>query len=271
MTPAATSLRLTALLTLTLLFAHAALAQQSPQTRGRDLPDTASEKRSGSNFHFSFASAEFAFGGGVIVRGAPFSAVAVSETVQTLSDGSHVTRRRTARLYRDAEGRARIERGHDANRGQTFTLYEAVSGATYVVSARHRSVLELVPPAADASTRRAKVVTRESPPEDIRAIAGETIESLGTRVIEGVEAEGVRVTSQAPAKAGGQPGRVVYERWYSHELRRDVLIKCSDPRFGEAVFRLTGINRAEPSPDLFAIPAGYKVGTAFGRRAGATE
>ena len=105
------------------------------------------------------------------------------------------------------------------------------------------------------------------PPEDVRAVAGEKVEPLGTRVIEGVEAEGVRVSSSVPAPAGGgQPGRVVYERWYSHELRRDVLIKCSDPRFGEAVYRLTGIKRGEPSPDLFTVPAGYRIEPAlFGR------
>jgi hypothetical protein len=123
---------------------------------------------------------------------------------------------------------------------------------------------------------KAGLITPQSPPEDVKALVGETIEPLGTRIVEGVEAEGVRVTSPVPAKAGGggQPGRVVYERWYSHELRRDVLIKCSDPRFGEAVFRLTDIRRVEPSPALFTVPADYRVEPAlFGRqgRGGSTN
>jgi hypothetical protein len=52
---------------------------------------------------------------------------------------------------------------------------------------------------------------------------------------------------------------VVYERWYSQALRRDVLIKCSDPRFGEAVYRLTNIERSEPAAQLFVVPADYTI------------
>lgn len=264
-----TPLRLAASLLLTLTPANAAPAQQGSQPSGQDTPGAASERRSGNNFHSSFASSEFALNGRVVVRAAPFSAVAVSETVQVLSDGSRLKRTRTARVYRDGEGRVRLEFGWDAGRGKAYSLYDAVSGVTYIVSSGRRAALQLSPPAADAPLRQARVITRQSPPEDVRAVAGETVEPLGTRVVEGVEAEGVRVTSSVPAKAGGREhaGRVVYERWYSQELRRDVLIKCSDPRFGEAVYRLTGIERAEPSPDLFVIPPGYKVEPAiFGRQ-----
>ena len=268
MSPRATSLRLAALLPLTLLLAQTLHAQKGAQP---DLPgtqDIASERRSGNNFHYSFASSEFASDGTVVVRGVPFTAVAVSETVQTLSDGSRVPRGRTARIFRDGEGRVRLEFGSDAGRGGAFTLYDAVSGVTYVVGAGRRAALRFSPPAADDSTRRATVITPQSPPLDVGAVVGEKIEPIGRRVIEGVEAEGVRVTSPLPANAGGgeRPGRVVYERWYSHELRRDVLIRCTDPRFGEAVFRLTEIRRAEPSADLFRIPADYRVEPAFGRR-----
>ena len=247
----ATSLRLAALLPLTLFFTHTSLAQQtSPQAAL-----VASEKRSGNNFHSSFAASEFGTNGKVIVRGAPFTAVAISETVQVLSDGSHVTRKRTARVYRDAEGRFRTEFGRNAGKGETYTLYDAVSGATYLVSSTRRAALQLSAPVADASNRRAQIITPQSPPEDLKVVVGETIEALGTRIIEGVKAEGVRVTSSGPMKAGG----VVYERWYSHELRRDVLIKLSDPRFGEAVYRLTDVKLAEPPADLFTIPAEYRV------------
>ena len=260
----AMSLRLAALLPLTLLLAHTTLAQQAAQGP----TDAASERRAGNNFHSSFASAEFAFNGQVIVRGAPFSAVAVSETVQVLSDGSRVTRGRTARVFRDGEGRVRFESGRAAGADGAFILYDAVSGATYIVGSGRRAALQLASPAADASLRQVKVITPQSPPEDIKAVVGDKIESLGTRMIEGVAAEGVRVTSTVPAQAGGgQSSKVVYERWYSHELRKAVLIKCTDPRFGEAVYRLTDIKRAEPAPDLFRLPADYRVEPAtFGPR-----
>ena len=38
-----------------------------------------------------------------------------------------------------------------------------------------------------------------------------------------------------------------------------VLSRRSDPRFGENVYRLANIARGEPSPDLFEIPAGYRI------------
>src|SRR5439155_8062178 len=47
--------------------------------------------------------------GGKVVKGAPFSAVATSETTQTLSDGNRITRKTQTNLYRDSVGRFRKE------------------------------------------------------------------------------------------------------------------------------------------------------------------
>lgn len=44
-----------------------------------------------------------------VVKGAPFSAEAVSESVQMLADGNRIVRRSTSRMYRDSEGRFRRE------------------------------------------------------------------------------------------------------------------------------------------------------------------
>ena len=45
----------------------------------------------------------------VRVKGAPYSAQAVSEITQALADGTRVTRSTYSRLYRDSEGRERCE------------------------------------------------------------------------------------------------------------------------------------------------------------------
>ncbi len=47
--------------------------------------------------------------GGKVVTGAPFSAVAVSETTQTLADGNHIARKSQTNLFRDSQGRFRKE------------------------------------------------------------------------------------------------------------------------------------------------------------------
>lgn len=85
-------------------------------------------------------------------------------------------------------------------------------------------------------------------------------EQLGSKNIEGVEAEGTRSVTTIPAGAIGneRPIETVYEKWYSKELQLVVMSKRSDPRFGEQTYRLTNIVRSEPDPSLFSVPAGYK-------------
>src|SRR5258707_1145646 len=55
---------------------------------------------------FLFMSTEMAFGGKT-VKGAPYSAQAVSESTQTLSDGNRIVNKSVAAVYRDSEGRTR--------------------------------------------------------------------------------------------------------------------------------------------------------------------
>ena len=86
-------------------------------------------------------------------------------------------------------------------------------------------------------------------------------ESLGKQVIEGVEAEGTRVTVTIPAGAIGNelPIQTVSETWYSPRLQTVVMSTQSDPRTGETTFRLTNASPGEPSPTLFQLPGDYKV------------
>ena len=43
------------------------------------------------------------------VKGAPYSAEATTETVQTLSDGNRIQQKNSSMVYRDSEGRTRRE------------------------------------------------------------------------------------------------------------------------------------------------------------------
>jgi hypothetical protein len=86
-------------------------------------------------------------------------------------------------------------------------------------------------------------------------------EPLGEREIEGVRAEGRRTTMTIRAGAIGNhlPIVIVSERWYSPELQVVVLTRRADPRFGETVYRLVNILRAEPPADLFEVPTDYRI------------
>jgi hypothetical protein len=246
-------------------------AQQTAPPAGKNSPQIESELRSGGNFHSSFASSEFALEGRTIVQGAPFSAVGTKESTQILSDGRSITRRMTMSIYRDRDGRTRHDWGDETKSGapgRAPMIYDAVTGDTYIFNIRDRRALQFPRQFKGGRSQQAKVITPQSPPDDITQVLGETIEPLGTQTIEGVKAEGVRVTTTIPPKvvgSGQQSNKAIYERWYSQELRRNVLIKSIDPRFGEAIYKLTNIDRDEPARELFQIPADFKKGPLMDR------
>ncbi len=76
-----------------------------------------------------------------IVKGAPFSGEAVSESVQVLSDGNRIVRNSTSRMYRDGEGRFRRE-GTGGSGGalgsfynlQSTTIIDPVTGFKYYLN-----------------------------------------------------------------------------------------------------------------------------------------
>ncbi|UVW29242.1 hypothetical protein [Massilia sp. H6] len=84
---------------------------------------------------------------------------------------------------------------------------------------------------------------------------------LGTREFYGVKATGTSRSYEIPAGEIGnrQAIAVSSETWVSPELQAVVFHKRSDPRTGEAVFRLERLSRAEPAAALFAVPADYTV------------
>jgi hypothetical protein len=95
--------------------------------------------------------------------------------------------------------------------------------------------------------------------ETSSARAKPEVEHLGTRTIEGVSAEGTRTTVTIPEGQIGNEKPIITttERWYSPELQVTVMNKRSDPRTGTTTYKLTNINRSEPSPLMFQVPADY--------------
>ena len=86
-------------------------------------------------------------------------------------------------------------------------------------------------------------------------------ESLGQKVVEGVMADGKRVTTVVPAGAIGnqQPITVQTEQWFSPDLEILVMTRHSDPRTGDTAYTVTNIVRAEPQGSLFDVPADYTI------------
>jgi hypothetical protein len=95
----------------------------------------------------------------------------------------------------------------------------------------------------------------------VKMAAAKAGEPLGKQMMEGVQAEGTRhVTTIQPGDIGNdRPIQITTESWYSPDLKLTVMTKHSDPRTGDESFRLTNINRTEPAPYLFQVPAGFQV------------
>ncbi|MFN0085717.1 MAG: energy transducer TonB [Blastocatellia bacterium] len=101
----------------------------------------------GGDFTFQFFSQEMSFDNR-LVKGAPFSAETVSETVQTLADGNRIVQRSEGRLYRDGQGRTRNERtfrrGGSSQEQQTITVYDPNSGENYTLDPESRTARKMM-------------------------------------------------------------------------------------------------------------------------------
>jgi hypothetical protein len=245
-----------------------------------------------------FVGAEMSFGDKP-VKGAPYSADAVTETTQTLADGNRITHKSNASVYRDSAGRTRREEtisalgpwasGGDAPKvifiqdpaasaayhldPQTHVAHKmpvgkgafffSQTGAVASGGQKNMTFQRVVAPpsgGAEVSGTMGPVAALAVPGAKISNADVKT-ESLGKQTIEGVEAEGTRSTATMAAGSIGNelPISSVTERWYSAELQTVVMSKRSDPRFGETVYRLTNIQRGEQPASLFEVPSDYTV------------
>src|SRR5262245_34468809 len=92
---------------------------------------------------FVFVTSEMNIGGPV-VKGAPYSAQAVTESIQTLSDGNRIVNKSTSSVFRDSDGRTRREQtlkgiggiGSGEEPIQTIFINDPVTGVSYALDSR---------------------------------------------------------------------------------------------------------------------------------------
>jgi len=209
--------------------------------------------------------------GGKLVKGAPFSATSTSTTTQSLQDGSTINRTEQGAIYRDSEGRSRREVsftgvGPLAASGGTHkmvSIFDPVAGAHFMLNPDTKVAHKMTLPAnggaaGNADAFQQKVEARKQQEEASGALK---VESLGTQMVNGVNAQGTRTTHTIAAGEIGNsaPIQVVSERWYSPDLQTVVKSTRTDPRFGTTTFSLTNIQKAEPAATLFTVPADYTI------------
>jgi hypothetical protein len=219
-----------------------------------------------------------------ITTGRPYSAEAVTETVQVLGDGNRINRRSATKVYRDGEGRTRREVLTDDGSVRSVSISDPVSHTSYALDPKAKTafkgggtvVMPLPTPGSPVTIaerrlveqaaagggggrggRGAVVMPRQAAPDNPNVRK----EELGLQNVEGVMAAGSRTTTVIPAGEIGnaQEIRIVSEQWFSDELQVLVMTRHSDPRTGETTYRLRDILRAEPDASLFTVPPDYTV------------
>ncbi|HMF90507.1 MAG TPA: hypothetical protein VKL40_07670 [Candidatus Angelobacter sp.] len=210
------------------------------------------------------------------IKGAPYMATAVTESTQVLADGNRIVNKRSGLVARDGEGRIRREEsmGHigplAVGGPNVIFIHDPVAKSAYVLNPDAKTAHVINLEGMSAMHRKIEAMHGGEPGqgEGIRLkkegmAAGRhgqvNKESLGTQQIEGVTAEGTRITRTVPAGTIGneKPIDIVLETWTSPDLHVLVLSKRSDPRFGETVYRLTNIKRGEPDTSLFQVPGDF--------------
>ncbi len=164
--------------------------------------------------------------GNKVVKGAPFSATAATETTQTLQDGTAIHRTTSSSLYRDSQGRSRSEVtlsgfGPLQASGKPHTMItiaDPVAGSHFMLDADHKVAHQMkmrshgTPTPEEEAAFQQKMQARLQKEEASGAVKKD---SLGTQTINGVTAEGTRITRTI---AAGQIGndkaiQIVFERW----------------------------------------------------------
>jgi hypothetical protein len=210
------------------------------------------------------------FHGGKVVTGVPFSAVAVTQLTHTLADGTKISSSIKVTLCRDSQGRFRKEGGIPPvgdlaeNQARSFiVINDPVASKGYllvpdkkiahVMTMKNHGHKDAI--GSDAAKAAPDFGGFKGGSADI------TSESLGTQTINGLSAQGTRITRLIPAgKIGNdKPITITREVWYSPDLQMVVQSKHSDPRFGDTSYSLTNIQRTEPAANLFTVPSDYTI------------
>jgi hypothetical protein len=212
---------------------------------------------------------------GKVVKGAPFSATATSDSTQTLQDGTTIHRSTSSNLYRDGQGRVRREittSGFGPLRATgkehtMITIGDPVAGVHYMLDPEKKVAHKMAAHSGGKPGKMSddKVQAFEQKMQQRMAkeeASGEVKkESLGTQSISGINAEGTRITRTIPAGQIGndKPIQMVFERWYAPDLQMVVKSTRTDPRMGTATYTVTNVQRTEPSATLFTVPSDYTV------------
>jgi len=223
------------------------------------------------------------------IAGAPYSAEVVTQRLQILADGNRIEQTTTGSVARDGQGRVRRDEALPALPGgngegpHLIMIDDPVGQVHWTLDAQTKTATKMpMPPGKPGGMFSVALPAAPMPMtagtkayfSTTSAVPGMPFATtmkmgpaegaktdLGTQPVEGVPAQGTRITRTIEAGQMGNalPIVITTETWYSPELKVLVTSKSSDPRIGDTTYKLTNIQRAEPDPSLFQVPADYTI------------
>ncbi|MGH9472278.1 MAG: hypothetical protein ACRD1M_06010 [Terriglobales bacterium] len=196
-----------------------------------------------------------------------YDGIQVTSTVETLVDGNVVETSYSRRMARDAQGRTYSESANLNLRERVYSIFDPVARVIIQVYPQRKFAIERSMDIAAAGVGQVVNGVKLPPlpgPQPTFVLQNRpvtTTTSLGTQEVDGVSATGTRMTEVYAAGAVGNrdPLTVVRETWRSPDLGMMLKTVNNDPRKGVTTTEFQDLQVGEPSPDLFAIPAGYTV------------
>ncbi len=190
-----------------------------------------------------------------VVKGQPYSAELLNESVQVLGDGTKISSKTSGLVYRDTDGRTR--RDESAAQGQkSTTIFDPVASVSLTLNQSSKTVSKQTVRVPPSRPGPAHAVGTERGNRQNRAT-----EDLGNQAIEGVQAQGRRTTTTIAAGTMGNDRdiKVIDEVWFSPDLQVVVQSHHVDPWTGDVTYKLSNIRRGDQPHTLFEAPADYQV------------
>jgi hypothetical protein len=213
------------------------------------------------------SSTTVAAGQGMRHAEAPYTAEYSITTVQTLANGTTITKESSEKIAEDAQGRRMSSNTfHPGDQQNTMTLVHvfdpvARTNTDWTSQGKRVTVTSMREPGQRPACETSSVLEaqhRDNPR------AKPVVEELGTATIQGIEAKGTRITQNIPAGADGNDAPLVStnEYWKAsaanlhHLMVREI---NDDPRHGKRTKELTNFVQADPDPSVFEPPQGYEI------------
>lgn len=184
----------------------------------------------------------------------PYSATHTMTIRRHKPDGEATTHEVVTKMYRDSDGRTRRDM-FDSDGEPTHSIVTGLDDMVLVLDHRNRLV------STGGVARHAPVYrdrkARLAAPAGVadRTAARPVVEQLGEREIEGVTATG-EIRKHRIGK-DGDSSEVTTETWMSRELGIALYVRNSRPN-EESIVAVSGLDRREPDPALFAAPDDYR-------------